>query len=713
MVATALDGKIPEQCYGEWAEDDISKEPYGPKSEWKIGTGISVLAVSTLFHTYSSTDEAFSVVMPYDLERTDVMNNITYLMNNSWIDQATRVVIIDVLTFNPSIDAFALNHFFVEFFATGSTVAGSKAYPFDLLRFDTTQRRFLFVADIALAVGTGVLILALFFGIYQRIQLGIPWWMVQPFELFDVGFIVFLVYTVIYRMKLWSEGPDLHDGTTEVSELNMYQSLFEYGFHFERANTYVGIAVVFAWLRLFKFLQYNNRLGVLSETARRAASDLMAMFLIFFIVLVGYGIGGSALYGVDHKSFSSWWLAMSYLLRLLISAEVDQHYDELKRIHPDWTGLYMASFIIITWVILLNMVLAIITGAFVASQENMKVENEGFSFDGLKKDSKNLMRRMLPCLNNRSKSYCEARVNIIRWVIRHVEDRRIPGVRRSKEVRLTLEEWCKGTAMFLHPEQCIRLFERAHKKGDVERNYLKVGQRFASGVNVQLAALQESVRGIQQGATTTQTDPPSPPTRNASQPPDMMSVSQRRPKTRVKPAPESSEKDAKMERRKRREEDLRTAAASVLSESTLVPLAPASPASVPWGRVGENHSFRITTDTESSQDSGGPRCALPGCDRSADLDLNDVVQEYCELHLCHGCYSVKRPSQSVCTSCEADVSGHMPGPKRAKSTPMLCRSDSTRLRPIHSGAQQHPLPMTPQGRRTSSLSNNPLNSQHM
>eukprot|EP01064_Diplonema_japonicum_P031487 TRINITY_DN5660_c0_g2_i1.p1 TRINITY_DN5660_c0_g2~~TRINITY_DN5660_c0_g2_i1.p1 ORF type:complete len:880 (+),score=260.52 TRINITY_DN5660_c0_g2_i1:61-2700(+) len=451
---------FPDECYGEWDIDMMSKDAYGAPN-WVHGSELDVLSVNTMFHTYPSSEDAFTITFPLSQSQADASSNVSFLKLNNWIDSATRCVIIDVLTFNPSIDAFALNHFYIEFFATGSVVANLKAYPFEILHMTSHDFRYLFVADVIMVLLTAQLAIGLIVTIYRRRQMNYAVWL-GLYDAYDVMFIVILIHACYYRMVLWRDGPDLHDGQPPADDKEMYTLLFNYGFRYERANTYVGIAVVFAWVRLFRFLQYNGRLGVLSETLYKAKADLIAMLMILIIVLVGYGIGGSALYGVDHQNFSSWWIAMAYLLRLLISAEVDQYYDELKAIHPNWTGFYMATFMIITWMIILNMVLAIITGAFVSVQENNKTQVEGWSPRQLKKDFINYVDRLpVPFCKMRNHDYCEKRLGVLLLLLK------MSGAKKNNEedtkkkmMTITLREWLDTSREYIDAELALKLFMR-------------------------------------------------------------------------------------------------------------------------------------------------------------------------------------------------------------------------------------------------------------
>eukprot|EP01065_Artemidia_motanka_P019130 TRINITY_DN2263_c0_g1_i4.p1 TRINITY_DN2263_c0_g1~~TRINITY_DN2263_c0_g1_i4.p1 ORF type:complete len:1215 (+),score=361.20 TRINITY_DN2263_c0_g1_i4:41-3646(+) len=490
---------MPDTCAGEWDDAAYSRVPFGPNNMFlpnsMTAKPINVLAVTTAFHTYDNDAETYSVVLsPFDSLET-VLANISELETAVWLDHATRVVIVDICTYNPAVRAFALNHIYVEFFATGSTEAGVKAYPFDLVHHNSFTGWLLFISDVIVAAGIGVLILLIAFSVRnrRRLQYLFP---VGLWDLYDLIFMIVLIYQTYYRMRVWSEGPALqNDIDPEMNEVDVFVKLFEYGYHFERANTFVGLGVIFAWLRLFKYLQYNAKLGVLSQTLDYAKNDLLSMLIIFGVVLVGYGVGGSALYGVDFKQFSTWYVGMSYLMRLVISAEINQDYETLQETHPFTTGIYIGTFMVITWMILLNMVLAIITGAFVTVQHNVHSRQTDQHVAG---ELGRAFRRVIHgCQRQGPFALCKSqrRLQALRvlqdWSLRReLED----GLKVGEQF-ITFEEFRVALADIYNEDEANRLFDKALSKAAATRGAeFKVSERFASQVNFTLDRLREQAR---------------------------------------------------------------------------------------------------------------------------------------------------------------------------------------------------------------------------
>eukprot|EP00756_Hemistasia_phaeocysticola_P065850 Hpha_TRINITY_DN8833_c0_g1::TRINITY_DN8833_c0_g1_i2::g.141691::m.141691/K04986/PKD2; polycystin 2 len=491
--------RIPSTCTPEWGRPhEVSTAPYGPNLSWvcsrDLERPINVESVSTSFHDYSNPEEAFPALLALKRNKTEIMREVKAMKDDLWIDQATRVVIVDIITFNPSIEAFALNHLYIEFFATGSVAAGMHAYPFELYHFDTSSRQLVFTCDIVVAFFTGLIAIQFFLSVLRRRKLGYSPPYVGMWDLYDIPFVIVHVSYCSMRFWLWSNGPALHDPieNAPTDEMDMFVSLFDYGYHYENTNTNTGVAVIFAWIRLFRYMQHHKSLGVMSLTLRRARDDIFSLGVIFTVLILGFGIGGAALYGVDHKAFSSWGDSMSYLLRLLISGEVNEHYDSMYNIQPSLTGIFITIYMATTWLLALNMVLAVLNGAFFAVQEQRR-RTEQITQSSQKSVKQTVMdalataRDDLKC-RRKGQDYCHIREQAMQSLRERVEQSAkqqekdqsglmnplssLSDVAKSLtaslltgqkigDTKLSAEDWVRGGGCVFEENYALRLFAKA------------------------------------------------------------------------------------------------------------------------------------------------------------------------------------------------------------------------------------------------------------
>ena len=391
VVAPRFRATLPSSILMDWQAGSVSTAPYGPNKTWvpnrDLPVSIDVLTVDTKFNQYDDTGDAFTITLPFLSTTDEVKLQVKFLKDNGWIDLATRLVIVDILTYNPSVGSFAVNHMYVELFASGSTVAMTKAYPFKILQLGGLQTGLL-VLDILVLLCMLYAVVSTISTIKMNRDIGQQW--VGMWEVFEIVLVTFLAVAYSYRFRLWADGEHLiaddSDGTDV--EVEMFSRLTEYGYYTERSATYMAIASTMVWLRVLRVIQHNERLGVLSLTVKYASGQLTSLFVIYTFVLVGYSIGATALFGSDFGPMNSLWNSMGYLSRLTVSAEVGADWDTLEEIHPSIVWLFLGSFMVLGWLVLLNMVLAIVSGSFAMVQQANGGKLVSWSFSSLYRDIK-------------------------------------------------------------------------------------------------------------------------------------------------------------------------------------------------------------------------------------------------------------------------------------------------------------------------------------
>jgi len=125
-----------------------------------------------------------------------------------------------------------------------------------------------------------------------------------------------------------------------------------------------GIALVLAVLRMLKYLDFQKRMGVVTRTVSAASGHLFHFVLLFGIVVMSYTVFGFVTFGTTIEGFSTMtkaWETNIYLLMgdLAVVPELLSH--------PNFYSayLYYYSYIVIVFMILLNVFLAIIIDAYV------------------------------------------------------------------------------------------------------------------------------------------------------------------------------------------------------------------------------------------------------------------------------------------------------------------------------------------------------------
>ena len=374
MIPENIRKTLPTKCTGRF-NDNGSDKPFGRSvvyySDDDLGIDKAGGDIDTETNTYRVADQ-FSQKFLFSQSLTSALDNLTSLQTNTWVTAETRLVSLSAVFFNRDTSNFLSNDAYVEFFHTGKVKSGSGGRPFSILSLDTTRDVAVFVLD---CIHVVIFVPVLFWSLVRTVRDHMTWMKIPGsgavglWEIFEFSHIAMQVVTAYFRISLWASSlhmsrDDFYDG--DGDDTKMIDSLTEYGHLWRTGWSYTAAAVVMAYLRIFKYLQYNQRLCVLSETIRTAAGDLAGMTVIFTVVLTSYALGGTMLYSGEVEEFTSYGTSCAYLLQVLFAGEVvNGIWKILVRLHPVGTPIYMLTYFLLSWVVLLNMVIAALSNAFI------------------------------------------------------------------------------------------------------------------------------------------------------------------------------------------------------------------------------------------------------------------------------------------------------------------------------------------------------------
>ena len=356
---------------------------------------------------------------------------IDMLQSSNWLDPYSRAVSVDLLEYNTHSQYFLFTTYFIEVLPVGVWLPKIKSYPFRILALYSPIMKALFALDVLTTVYIAWTVVSVFLQIRHNAEVGkVSNRTVkeaateeQP-ELvekhqkssaaisFLKRYLNAITFTVMYgicfsvvflialglKWSLWSDGIELinrnfNDIPTDVADVKVWNDMVDYITLFKTEKTMYATAVLLAWLRLFEYVQYNERLNSLTETIRIATSSLIGLAIIFGIIFVGFVFAGNLVYGSDLEEFSTLLKTAGFMMRLLFSAELDS-YEKFRSVEPEWSIVYFGLFFALAWLVLLNMVLAIITSSFnIVKQNATKGKAPSWSLPAVMTDVKKFLNR--------------------------------------------------------------------------------------------------------------------------------------------------------------------------------------------------------------------------------------------------------------------------------------------------------------------------------
>jgi uncharacterized paraquat-inducible protein A len=179
---------------------------------------------------------------------------------------------------------------------------------------------------------------------------------------------------IVYRVQYVMKARDLHnyikslegDTTARDSFDDNLEGIigdFEELSNLSEATHIVTIiAVTIGIFQFFRYLSFDKKLGIVTETVFVVFFDLMPVLFIFLTIVVSYGVLGTEIYGAQLSEWSTLGKSIGSLLLMMLGEYGP--YFELRDISPIETGIFFWSFVIIISMILFNMVLAVILNVY-------------------------------------------------------------------------------------------------------------------------------------------------------------------------------------------------------------------------------------------------------------------------------------------------------------------------------------------------------------
>lgn len=119
--------------------------------------------------------------------------------------------------------------------------------------------------------------------------------------------------------------------------------------------------------RLFKYCLFHRRLSTISSIVFNARNDLVYFFILFSLISLAFGVAGTMLFGSTNANFRTLGASVRTLLLVLLGEFDPTEYGA----QPELPQLGLAFFwlyIIISFLLLLNVLLAVVIDAFILAK---------------------------------------------------------------------------------------------------------------------------------------------------------------------------------------------------------------------------------------------------------------------------------------------------------------------------------------------------------
>ncbi|ERE81278.1 polycystic kidney disease 2-like 2 protein [Cricetulus griseus] len=341
-------------CYGKYTTENEEVSDFGLKNdtEWKYSTS----PANAPWHwgfvgVYRDGGYMFTLSKSKSHTQTKLID----LRLNSWITRGTRVVFIDFSLYNANINLFCIVRLVAEFPATGGLLTSWQFYSVKLLRYVTHYDYFIASCEIIFCIFLFVFITqelrklnelksAYFKSIWNWLEM----------LLLALCFLAVSFYAYCHMQNFL-----LLERLLKNTE--NYPNFYFLAYWHIYYNNIIAITIFFAWIKIFKFISFNETMSQLSSTLSRCMKDIVGFAIMFFIIFSAYAQLGFLVFGSQVDDFSTFQNSIFAQFRIVLG---DFNFAGIQQANWILGPIYFITFIFFVFFVLLNMFLAIINDTY-------------------------------------------------------------------------------------------------------------------------------------------------------------------------------------------------------------------------------------------------------------------------------------------------------------------------------------------------------------
>eukprot|EP00697_Spironema_sp_BW2_P011280 gnl/Spiro4/26930_TR13396_c0_g1_i1.p1 gnl/Spiro4/26930_TR13396_c0_g1~~gnl/Spiro4/26930_TR13396_c0_g1_i1.p1 ORF type:complete len:815 (-),score=193.80 gnl/Spiro4/26930_TR13396_c0_g1_i1:118-2562(-) len=401
-------------CYDFYSEFTKATAPFGPASNTSkyqytpdTGTLLGYWGEFTWFYGSGA------YVSDIPLDPQVYYQTVSSMQADNWIDVATRLVKVNLFFANANLGNVMLAEFAFEISPGMSVRASDNLYSFNLTQYYWSAQYVLAVFELIFSL----MVFAHIFWFIKQVR-GYPaeqklvnlvlsqsslekkgrkhshertkismldffdgWHILEVVNL--AAFVALIIMRFVYLARVSSVKPaDL------LADKYINYETLAYSYNIEL--NLLGLNILLTLLRIFKYFQLSPQLYALWSTISRAMPELAAFVIIFFIVFMGFTLMGYVLFGERAELYRNLTQAISTNFGILLGQRV---FEQIYPINRLVAPLYFVSYVVIVFLVLINVFLAIITDAYREIEDERKEEEKGDEFRATDRSFASLVHR--------------------------------------------------------------------------------------------------------------------------------------------------------------------------------------------------------------------------------------------------------------------------------------------------------------------------------
>ena len=321
------------------------KADYFTSAAWLYNTSAEVWGFPTMaeYNTYMGG----GCFMKLDVNKDVSLRIFAELLNQGWIDRATRVVILEFTLYNVNANLFSYAKFVAEFPEVGGVIPYTDIQIFRLFT-DSSAILFLQFIFVLLVLAASVYML------YEICSIGITY-IKQIWNWLDILALIMSYSTIaIFVVKL-----NILEKTLALfhEDKNSYVSFENLAFYDFFANTTLGILVFLLSVRVSRILGYSGKINEMAAVISTSAKDLIGFCVIFGVTYFAYVQMGWMIFGKGTKKYRDMFHTYGTLTEAIVGKN---RLGVIMTSEPMLAEFYYFTFVLFVLLILATMAAAIL-----------------------------------------------------------------------------------------------------------------------------------------------------------------------------------------------------------------------------------------------------------------------------------------------------------------------------------------------------------------
>uniref|UniRef100_A0A4W3H8Z4 Uncharacterized protein n=1 Tax=Callorhinchus milii TaxID=7868 RepID=A0A4W3H8Z4_CALMI len=327
-------------------------------------------------------------ILDLDRQKEESAKKIKHLKSNLWLDLGSRAVFIDFSVYNANVNLFCALRLLVEFPATGGATTSWHIYTVKLLRYVSTLDYFLGACEILFC-----LFILNYLGqeLIEMYELKLRYF--QSFwNCLDFLIVLLSLLAIVFSIYRTAKVSLVLEKLLENSF--KYPNLYFLAYWQNQYNNMIAITVFIAWIKIFKFISFNETMTQLATTLQHCAKDIAGFAIMFFIIFFGYAQLGYLIFGAQVESFHTFSNCIFTQFRIILG---DFNFAEIEKANRILGPIYFTTFVFCIFFVLLNVFLAIINETYAEVKGNRSLRKIDFDISDLIKKVRTLKFNKLIC----------------------------------------------------------------------------------------------------------------------------------------------------------------------------------------------------------------------------------------------------------------------------------------------------------------------------